>query len=196
MKVAIIDYGAGNVRSVLFALERLGAEAVLTDDYQTICSADKIIFPGQGEARSAMRHLQTRGLDKIIPNLKQPFLGICIGMQLLCQHSEENDTKCLGIIPQKVRLFKGDALKVPHVGWNTAAAADATERIWHKDSKYYYFVHSYFVETGAFTTLNCDYGNGFSAGLQKDNFYAVQFHPEKSGQAGEFLLNQFLKIKP
>jgi imidazole glycerol-phosphate synthase subunit HisH len=194
MKVAIIDYGAGNVRSVLFALERLGVEAVLTDNYQTIGSADRIIFPGQGEARSAMRHLQARGLDKLIPQLKQPFLGICIGMQLLCQHSEENDTKCLGIIPQKVRRFKGDDLKVPHVGWNTAAARNANVPIWHEDSKYYYFVHSYFVEKGDFTTLSCDYGNGFSAGLQKDNFYAVQFHPEKSGRAGELLLNQFLKI--
>ncbi len=192
MKVAIIDYGAGNVRSVLFALERLGVEAVLTDDFQTICSADKIIFPGQGEARAAMRQLQARGLDKLIPQLKQPFLGICIGMQLLCEHSEENNTKCLGVIPQKVRLFKGHDLKVPHVGWNTAATATSNAPIWHADLKYYYFVHSYFVEKGDFTTLRCDYGNGFSAGLQKDNFYAVQFHPEKSGRAGELLLNQFL----
>ena len=196
MKVAIIDYGAGNVRSVLFALERLGVEAVLTDDFQIICSADKIIFPGQGEARAAMRQLQARGLDTLIPQLKQPFLGICIGMQLLCEHSEENNTKCLGVIPQKVRLFKGHDLKVPHVGWNTAVATKTFNTpIWHADSKYYYFVHSYFVETGDFTTLQCDYGNGFSAGLQKDNFYAVQFHPEKSGRAGELLLNQFLKIK-
>jgi glutamine amidotransferase len=199
MKVAVIDYEAGNIRSVLFALERLGVEAILTADSETIQSADKIIFPGQGEARSAMRSLRERGLDKLIPQLKQPFLGVCVGMQLLCAYSEENDTTCLGVLPERVLRFKTD-LKVPHVGWNTIQM-DCEQSLQSAilspdlDNAYFYFVHSYYVEKGIYTTATCQYETVFAACLQKDNFYAAQFHPEKSGGSGETLLRNFLKIR-
>jgi imidazole glycerol-phosphate synthase subunit HisH len=198
MKIAIIDYEAGNIRSVIFALERLGVQPVLTSDIDTILTADKVIFPGQGEASSAMRSLRERGLDKIIPNLKQPFLGVCVGMQLLCAHSEENDTPCLGVIPQRVLRFpKDNGLKVPHVGWNTLSLSNYTEgSILSPDfqDNYFYFVHSYYVEKGIYTTATCDYGVEFAACLRKDNFHAAQFHPEKSSSAGEQLIQNFLNI--
>ena len=200
MKVAIINYDAGNIRSVIFALERLGVEPILTSDAEVIASADKVIFPGQGEASSAMRSLRERGLDRLIPMLRQPFLGVCVGMQLLCEHSEENDTPCLGVIPQRVVKFKTKSLKVPKIGWNTLSIKNtegSSDSILTPDldGAWFYFVHSYYVEKGAFTTATADYGGDFSACLRKDNFHAAQFHPEKSSAAGERLLRNFLEIK-
>ena len=198
MKIAVIDYEAGNVQSVLFALERLGVDATLTHDPSVILAADKVIFPGQGEASNAMRVIRERGLDKLIPTLKQPFLGVCVGMQLLCSHSEENNATCLGVIPQKVVRFTDKTLKVPHVGWNNLKITDFTEgSILTKemDERYFYFVHSFYVELGEYTTATCDYGVEFAACLRKDNFHAAQFHPEKSGDAGEILLRNFLAVK-
>ncbi len=217
MKIAVIDYNAGNIRSVLLALERLGASPVLTADHEVIASADKVIFPGQGEARSAMRHLRERGLDALIPKLKQPFLGVCVGMQLLCAHSEENDTPCLGVIPLGCKKFPNVAQKVPQVGWNklkiakneaknglnTGSANPLVMEVseWASgiltpdlDDEWFYFVHSYYVELGDFTTATADYGVPFSACLRKDNFHAAQFHPEKSSQAGEKMLQNFLNL--
>ena len=208
MKIAIINYDAGNIRSVIFALERLGVQPILTSDIETIQTADKVIFPGQGEASSAMRSLRERGLDKVIPTLKQPFLGICVGMQLLCEHSEENDTPCLGVIPQNVIRFPTiQGLKVPHVGWNTISCENTEGGTNSEnggngsilsldfDDNYFYFVHSYYVEKGIYTTATCDYGVPFAACLRKDNFHAAQFHPEKSSRAGEQLLRNFLDIE-
>jgi imidazole glycerol-phosphate synthase subunit HisH len=199
MKVAVIDYKAGNIRSVLFALERLGVDAILTSDIETISKADKVIFPGQGEASSAMRSLRERGLDVVIPNLKQPFLGVCVGMQLLCEHSEENDTPCLGVIPQKVLKFESVTQKVPQVGWNRLkinALGKNTEGVLssHIDNEWFYFVHSYYVENGKYTTATAQYGVEFAACLRKDNFHAAQFHPEKSSKAGEILIKNFLDL--
>jgi imidazole glycerol-phosphate synthase subunit HisH len=199
MKVAVIDYKAGNIRSVLFALERLGVDAILTSDIETISKADKVIFPGQGEASSAMRSLRERGLDAVIPNLKQPFLGVCVGMQLLCEHSEENDTPCLGVIPQKVLKFESETQKVPQVGWNRLrinALGKNTEGVLSSqiDNEWFYFVHSYYVENGKYTTATAQYGVEFAACLRKDNFHAAQFHPEKSSKAGEILIKNFLDL--
>lgn len=193
--LAIINYNAGNVRSVLFALERLGVEAILTDDPALIRGADKVIFPGVGEANSAMAHLRDRGLDKVIRSLTQPVLAICIGQQLLCDYSEENDTPCLGIIPQRVLKFQPKASeKVPHIGWNTLQ--EVKNGIFDQSlaDEYVYYVHSYYVEIGDYTTALTNYITPFSAGLQKDNFYATQFHPEKSGQVGERILRNFLSL--
>jgi imidazole glycerol-phosphate synthase subunit HisH len=202
MTIAIINYDAGNIRSVIFALERLGVQPILTADIEVIRSADKVIFPGQGEASSAMRSLRQRNLDKLIPDLKQPFLGVCVGMQLLCAHSEENDTPCLGVIPQKVLKFSADAgLKVPQVGWNklkitNLESADSQLSILDNqlEKDWFYFVHSYYVEMGAFTTATAHYGGDFSACLRKDNFHAAQFHPEKSSKAGQQLIKNFLEL--
>ncbi len=194
MKIAIIDYNAGNVQSVKFALERLGLNSILTSNSEEILSADKVIFPGVGEANSTMNHLRKLGLDKIIPNLKQPTLGVCLGMQLMCSHSEENDTDCLNIIPQKVIRFRPSSkeIKVPHVGWNKILVKNDSWISGNLSEEYVYFVHSYFVEEGAFTIATTDYVQPFSAALQKDNFYATQFHPEKSGSVGEQILKDFL----
>jgi imidazole glycerol-phosphate synthase subunit HisH len=199
MKVAVIDYKAGNIRSVLFALERLGVDAILTSDIETISKADKVIFPGQGEASSAMRSLRERGLDVVIPNLKQPFLGVCVGMQLLCEHSEENDTPCLGVIPQKVLKFQSATQKVPQVGWNRLKINELGENkkgiLSSKlENEWFYFVHSYYVENGKYTTATAQYGVEFAACLRKDNFHAAQFHPEKSSKAGEILIKNFLDL--
>lgn len=197
MKIAIINYDAGNIRSVIFALERLGVQPILTADADIIRSADKVIFPGQGEASSAMRSLRERNLDKLIPDLKQPFLGVCVGMQLLCAHSEENDTPCLGVIPQRVVKFPTEnGLKVPQVGWNRLKIMNSQSTIINQelDNDWFYFVHSYYVETGAFTTATANYGGDFSACLKKDNFHAAQFHPEKSSKAGQQLLKNFLEL--
>lgn len=196
MKIAIIDYNAGNVKSVLFALKRLGHEAILTDDHEIIETADKVIFPGVGEASSTMEHLKKKGLDRVIKNLRQPVLGVCLGMQLLCKYSEENDTECLGLIPQKVRLFtpKDKQQKVPHMGWNSIYDLDNGLFEPSLELKQAYFVHSYFVEAGEYTTALCEYILPFSAAIQKDNFYATQFHPEKSGPVGEQILKNFLKL--
>lgn len=195
MSVAIINYNAGNVRSVLFAMDRLGIEAQLTDDHQVIREADKVIFPGVGEASTTMNHLRDKGLDKVIRSLTQPVLGICLGMQLLCEHSEENDTPCLGIIPQKVKLFQpSNGEKVPHMGWNQI---QRTASSWFSDNLeggYAYFVHSYYVEEGAYTAALTDYILPFSCALRKDNFFATQFHPEKSSKVGEQVLKDFLTL--
>ncbi|MFK7774133.1 MAG: imidazole glycerol phosphate synthase subunit HisH [Saprospiraceae bacterium] len=195
MKVAIIDYNAGNVQSVKFALERLGVNGILTNNTEEIFSADKVIFPGVGEANSTMNHLRKLGLEKVIPNLKQPVLGVCLGMQLMCSHSEENDTNCLNIIPQKVIRFRPTSkeIKVPHVGWNKISVKNDSWISKEISEEYVYFVHSYFVEVGEFTIATTDYVHPFSAALRKENFYATQFHPEKSGSVGEQILKDFLK---
>ena len=191
MKVVIIDYGAGNTMSVILALQRLGIAAILSSDPGVIRHADKVIFPGVGHARPAMEALRERGLDRLIPTLTQPLLGICLGMQLLCSYSEEGDTPCLGVFDQRVRLFPPQQ-KVPHMGWNTATVVAKPSSIFPED--WYYFVHSYYVPVCENTTLGCNYILEFSAAMQRDNFYAVQFHPEKSGDAGQLLLERFLKL--
>jgi glutamine amidotransferase len=194
--IAIIDYNAGNVQSVWFALERLGVEAILTNDPQKIKAAEKVIFPGVGEASTTMTFLKNQGLDVLIKQLEQPVLGICLGMQLLCQHSEENDTPCLGIIPQEVRRFRPEhGEKVPHMGWNTLQVGPGNALFSPAlDGSYVYFVHSYYVEEGPYTTATTEYILPFSAAVQKDNFYATQFHPEKSGVVGEQVLRNFLNV--
>ena len=195
MAVAIIDYNAGNVRSVLFAMERLGIDAVLTDDHDTIRKAEKVIFPGVGEASTTMANLREKGLDHLIRSLTQPVLGICVGMQLLCEYSEENDTPCLGIFPQKVKLFiPGNKEKVPHMGWNSIQTTDETIITPDLKGEFVYFVHSYYVEEGPYTTATSHYIHPFSCGMQKDNFYATQFHPEKSGKVGEQIIRNFLSL--
>lgn len=193
MKLAVIDYNAGNIRSVLFALERLGIHANLTSNHDEIRAADKVIFPGVGEANTTMHYLRERGLDEVIKSLTQPVLGICLGLQLLCEHSEENDTPCLGIIPQKVVRFRPKSgEKVPHMGWNSIRQLGNGIFDESLENEYVYFVHSYYAEPGTYTTATTDYILPFSAGLQKDNFYATQFHPEKSGKVGERILRNFL----
>lgn len=189
MKLVIIDYGTGNTQSVKFALQRLGAVPVLSSNKEEILSADKVIFPGVGHAKAAMDVLKEKELDVLIPHLKQPVLGICLGMQLLCKFSEEGNTTCLGIIDETVKHFEPKD-KVPHVGWNTTAG---NWTLATGQNTWYYFVHSYYVPANKFTTLTCNYIAPFSAAIQKDNFYAVQFHPEKSGEHGEQLLKKFLE---
>ena len=193
--IAIIDYNAGNIRSVLYAMERLGVDAELTADPARIRAADKVIFPGVGEASTTMAHLRKTGLDRLIRELSQPVLGICLGMQLLCAHSEENDTDCLGIIPLQVRRFRPVAgEKVPHMGWNTLERTDGSWLSPELDGQHCYFVHSYYVEVGPYTQAKTNYIHPFSSVLRKDNFYATQFHPEKSAAAGERILRDFLDL--
>ena len=193
--IAVIDYNAGNVQSVLFALERLGAPAILTDDHAKIRAAEKVIFPGVGEASTTMHFLRERGLDEVIKSLTQPTLGICVGMQLLCAHSEENDTPCLGVIPQRVKRFiPVNGEKVPHMGWNSLSRCADEIFIPELSGEYVYYVHSYYVEQGPYTSALSEYTLPFSAGLHKDNFYATQFHVEKSGKVGEAILRNFLKL--
>lgn len=195
MKVAVIDYNAGNVQSVLFALEKLGVDALLTADHQKIKSADKVIFPGVGEASTTMRYLRERGLDNLIRELTQPVLAICLGMQLLCDHSAENDTPCLGIIPMQVKKFQAaPGLKVPHMGWNDLHSNPQLMTL-DLEGQFVYFVHSYYVEEGPYTAASAIYGIPFSAIIRKDNFLATQFHPEKSGACGKTILNYFLDLK-
>ncbi len=195
MKIVIIDYGAGNTQSVKFALQRLGATPLLSDDKQKILSADKIIFPGVGHAKAAMDVLIEKQLDQLIPKLKQPVLGICLGMQLMCRFSEEGNTKCLGILTDTVKLFE-PKLKVPHTGWNQCIISKQTTdyRLQITDNDWFYFVHSYYVPKNEHAILTCNYITEFSAAIQKGNFYGVQFHPEKSGEAGERLLKKFLGL--
>ena len=191
--IAIIKYNAGNIKSVENALQRLDKQCIVTDDVVEIRAASHVIFPGVGEARTAMRYLKERGLDKLIKDLKQPVLGICLGQQLMCQHSEENDTDCLGIFDCMVKKFPPKE-KVPHIGWNDFLELKGTlfKGISRQDDVY--FVHSYYAEICEETTAICDYILPFSAGLQKDNFYATQFHPEKSASIGEKILRNFLAI--
>ncbi|HEY0611315.1 MAG TPA: imidazole glycerol phosphate synthase subunit HisH [Chitinophaga sp.] len=197
MKTAIIKYNAGNIRSVQFALERLGVNGIVTDDPEEIRSADKVIFPGVGEASTAMQYLQQRGLDKLIVSLKQPVLGICLGMQLLCKHSEENDTRCLGVFDVEVKRFQSpvaNLLKIPQIGWNNIANLHSTLFEHVRENSYMYFVHSYYAALSPDTVAIANYVINYSAALQKGNFYAVQFHPEKSAEGGQNILDSFLKL--
>ncbi len=197
MKLAVIKYNAGNVRSLQYALGRLGIDALVTDDIEEILGADKIIFPGVGEASSAMQYLKQKNLDKIILQATQPFLGICLGMQLMCAHSEENNTVCLGVFNQQVKLFKSDdaSLKVPQIGWNRISELKSDLFRGVQSDSYCYFVHSYYAEVGGDTIATTDYCNVFSSALHKNNFYGVQFHPEKSADIGQLILQNFLTIK-
>ena len=227
MVLTIIKYNAGNIQSVLYALERIGVQAAVTDDHEQIKSADKVIFPGVGEASSAMRYLKERGLDKLINHLKQPVLGICLGMQLMCRYSEENKTDCLGIFDEEVKLFKpamitqkktkeeqliqqlneilvieetpeeedtDSKLKVPQIGWNNIydLKTDLFKNV--PENSYCYFVHSYYASLGEHTIATTDYMQPYSSALHKNNFYGVQFHPEKSANVGEQILKNFLTL--
>ena len=194
MQIAIVKYNAGNVESVKNALNRLGVEPILTDDAETLRTADKVIFPGVGEASTAMNYLRERSLDETIKSLTQPVLGICLGMQLLCESSEENETRCLGILPHRVRKFESDVLKIPQMGWNNIfdLKSDLLKGI--SENSFVYFVHSFYVESGTETIASCDYGSNFSAAIRHENFYAVQFHAEKSGAVGAKILENFLGI--
>lgn len=196
MKVVIIKYNAGNICSVDYALKRLGIDAEISADPAVIRSADKVIFPGVGEAETTMEHLKATGLDKLIKELKQPVLGICLGMQLMCSHSEEGDADCLGIFDADVKRFIPERHedKVPHMGWNTIAQTNSALFDGFDKDEYVYFVHSYYVPVNEHTAAVTDYIHPFSAALHKDNFYATQFHPEKSGSVGERILKNFLAL--
>lgn len=195
MNLAIVKYNAGNIQSVLYALERIGAQAEVTDDHEKLRQADKVIFPGVGEASSAMNSLREHNLDKVIKKLKQPVLGICVGMQLLCNHSEENDTECLGIVPVSVRRFgQAQDLKVPQIGWNAIYGLQSPLFRNVPEQSFIYNVHSYYAEDSPFTIAKCHYGLEYAAAVQKDNFYGVQFHTEKSAAVGESILKNFLAI--
>lgn len=194
MKVAVVKYNAGNIQSVIYALQRLGVEPLHTDDHDEIMSADKVIFPGQGEASSAMTYLRARGLDQVLISLKQPFLGICIGLQLMCQYSEEGHTDCLGIFDLKVRKFQSEAgsYKVPHMGWNRLMSNGEEGLFRGLSNPFLYYVHSYYAELGVETIGTTDYIVRFSGALHKENYYAVQAHPEKSSEPGQTILTNFL----
>ena len=192
--IAIIDYVAGNVKSVENAVRRLGFETIITSGFEEIRNAEKVIFPGVGEASTAMKYLKQTNLEKLIPTLKQPFLGICLGQQLLCDFSEEGATKCLGIFDLKVKEFPSTDI-VPHMGWNNLQKLQGPLFEGISEADNFYFVHSYYCEVGEFTTSECDYILPFSATLHKDNFYGTQFHPEKSGDIGSKILENFLKLK-
>ena len=198
MKVALIKYNAGNVQSVRYALERLGVEAELTDDPEKISTADRVIFPGQGEASSAMAYLKERNLDQVIREVKQPFLGVCLGLQLLCTHSEENNTPCLGIFPQLVKRFipsESGQEKVPHVGWNSIENLVDNPLLKDlPDAKHLYYVHSYYATLGEGTLATTHYIQDFTAILHRANYWAIQAHPEKSSTLGEKLLENFLAL--
>ena len=207
MNIVIVKYNAGNIQSVLYALERIGLNAIVTDDFSTIQSADKVIFPGVGEASTAMRYLRERKLDELLTSLTQPVLGICLGMQLMCSYSEENDTTCLNIFPEKVKKFNAavfdasvaaiknnSGLKVPQIGWNNIydLQTDLFKKV--PENSYMYLVHSYYAALGEHTIATTDYIQPYSAGLHTKNFYGVQFHPEKSADNGEQILKNFLSL--
>ena len=205
MKLVIVKYNAGNIQSVLYALERIGEEAIVTDDHTEIKDADKVIFPGVGEASSAMKYLEERGLDIVLKNLEQPVLGICLGMQLMCNYSEENDTKCLGIFDESVKWFKNiqneegslgfeskGVFKIPQIGWNNIYNLQTRLFASVPENSYCYFVHGYYAALGEHTIATTDYIQPYSSGLHKKNFYGVQFHPEKSAAVGEQILKNFI----
>ena len=195
MKTVIIKYNAGNVQSVMYALERIGAAYLWTDDAEEIRSADRVIFPGVGEASTAMQYLRERGLDQLIPTLKQPVLGTCVGMQLLCRHSEENDTTCMGVFDVAVRRFAQSPLhKVPQTGWNNIFDYQSGLTAGLPPNAYVYFNHSYAADLCPHTVATCEYVEPFSAMLHKDNFYAAQFHAEISGNVGQTIFENFLKL--
>jgi len=197
MKIVIIKYNAGNIRSVLFALERIGAEALVTDDPDLIITADKIIFPGVGEASSAMNYLKERNLDRLIKNLRQPVLGVCLGMQLLCAYSEENETRCIGIFDETVKKFlprEDQHLKVPQVGWNNIYDLKTGLFTGVPQNSFTYFVHGYYAGLGETTIAKTEYVQPYSSALQRNNFYGVQFHPEKSAFVGERILKNFIQL--
>lgn len=193
MNIVIIDYGAGNIKSIQFAFARLGYHAILSSDPEVIQKADRVIFPGVGEASNAMAKLKKSGLDELIPKLKQPVLGICLGMQLLCKHSEENDTNGLGVFDLEVRRFEND-LKVPQMGWNTIYNLNSKLFDGLKEEEYMYLVHSYYAELNENAISTTNYGLEYATALQKDNFYGVQFHPEKSSVFGEKILKNFIEL--
>jgi glutamine amidotransferase len=196
MDTVIIQYNAGNIQSVLYALERIGVTAKVTDDPEKILAADKVIFPGVGEASTAIQYLKERQLDVLIKVLKQPVLGICLGMQLMCAYSEENNTECLGIFNEQVKQFKPDSIsiKVPQMGWNTIAHLQSNLFKGLDENSYAYFVHGYYASIGEHTIAQTNYILDYSSALHKDNFYGVQFHPEKSAKAGEQIIQNFLSI--
>lgn len=197
MKIAIIKYNAGNIKSVLFALERIGYSATVTDDAEWIRSADKVIFPGVGEASTAMSYLRQRKLDGLIVSLQQPVLGICLGMQLLCGHSTENNTTCLNVFDNvEVKQFSPEnkKLKVPQIGWNTISNLKSGLFKEVQENSYCYFVHGYYAATSPYTIATTNYVGNYSSALQKNNFYGVQFHPEKSAKVGEQILKNFLTL--
>lgn len=194
--LVIVKYNAGNIQSVLYAIERIGANAIVSDDLYVIRNADKVIFPGVGEASSAMKYLRERKLDVVISELTQPVLGICLGMQLMCTHTEENDTACLGIFDENVKLFRpaGGNEKVPQIGWNNIFHLKTDLFNGVPEQSYIYSVHSYYAAEGPETIATADYVQPYSAALQKGNFYGVQFHPEKSAAVGEQILKNFLEM--
>ena len=196
MKVAVVKYNAGNIRSVDYALKRLGVEAVITADKEILQSADKVIFPGVGEAGTTMKNLKTTGVGGVIKKLRQPVVGICLGMQLMCRHSEEGEVDCLNIFDVDVKRFvpQKHEDKVPHMGWNTIGKTNSKLFEGFTEEEFVYFVHSFYVPVCDFTAAETDYIHPFSAALHKDNFYATQFHPEKSGKTGERILRNFLDL--
>jgi len=196
MKTVIIKYNAGNIQSVLYALERIGVSAMVTDSIQEIQTADNVIFPGVGEASTAMQYLKERNLDNLIINLKQPVLGICLGMQLMCTHSTENDTACLGIFEEQVKHFETSdpTVKVPQIGWNTITHLQSNLFKGIAENSFAYFVHGYFAAKGKHTIATTQYIQEYSSALHKDNFYGVQFHPEKSALVGEQIIHNFLSL--
>jgi glutamine amidotransferase len=196
MKIVIIKYNAGNIQSVLYALERIGVSAMVTDAIEEIQTADKVIFPGVGEASTAMQYLKERKLDELIISLQQPVLGICLGMQLMCTHSTENDTACLGIFEEQVKQFETSdpSIKVPQIGWNTITALKTPLFKGIAENSFAYFVHGYYAAKGKHTIATTNYIQDYSSALQKDNFYGVQFHPEKSARVGEQIIQDFLAL--